>query len=208
MPFDPATEIMQRVTLLDSWMPAYDVAARYAVRIGAPPARVYAALLATDFSRPWLVRGLMGVRLLPALLRSPGPTWQRLVHPPRACRGSLTDLAHSDFVFLAASPPLEIVLGITGRFWKLAADVVRIPPERFREALPVGLAQAAWNFEVTAAPGGAELATETRVRCADPATLRQFRWYWRLVAPGSGLIRHAILNQVRRETMMEPPSCH
>lgn len=45
------------MTLLDSWMPAPDVRARYAMRIGAPPARVYAALLATDFSRPWLVRG-------------------------------------------------------------------------------------------------------------------------------------------------------
>jgi hypothetical protein len=76
---------------------------------------------------------------------------------------------------------------------------VRIPPERFREDLPVGLAQAAWNFEVTATPPGATLTTETRVRCADPATLRHFRRYWRLVAPGSGLIRHATLRQVRRE---------
>lgn len=83
----------------------------------------------------------------------------------------------------------------------MAPEVVQVPPEQFREALPVGLAQAAWNFEITAAPGGSELATETRIRCADPATLRQFKWYWRLVAPGSGLIRHAILSQVRREAI-------
>ena len=191
------------MTLLDSWMPAYDIRARYAVRIGAPPARVYAALLATDFSRSWAVRGLMGIRLLPTLLRSPRSTWQKLVHPPRASRASLTNLAHSDFIFLAATPPQEIVLGITGRFWKLAPEVVRVPPEQFRETLPVGLAQAAWNFEITAQPGGSELATETRIRCADPATLRQFKWYWRLVAPGSGLIRHAILSQVRREAIFE-----
>jgi hypothetical protein len=191
------------MTLLDSWMPAPDVRARYAMRIGAPPARVYAALLATDFSRSWAVRGLMGVRLLPTLLRSPRSAWQKLVHPPRASRASLTDLAHSDFIFLAATPPQEIVLGITGRFWKLAPEVVPVPPEQFRETLPVGLAQAAWNFEITAAPGGSELATETRIRCADPATLRQFKRYWRLVAPGSGLIRYAILSQVRREAMVE-----
>ena len=30
------------MTLIDSWMPAYDVTARYAIRVGAPPARVYA----------------------------------------------------------------------------------------------------------------------------------------------------------------------
>jgi hypothetical protein len=56
---------------------------------------------------------------------------------------------------------------------------------------------------VTAVGGGCALATETRIRCADPATLRAFRRYWRLVAPGSGLIRHAILGQVRREAMAD-----
>jgi hypothetical protein len=189
------------MTLLDSWMPTYDVAARYAVRVDAPPAQVYATLLATDFSRPWLVRALMGLRLLPALFRSPGRTWQRLIRRSPASRTSLTDLGRSDFVLLQELPPQEIVVGITGRFWTLTAEVIRVPPERFRDDLPVGLAQAAWNFEVTAASRGAALATETRVRCADPATLRHFRRYWRLVAPGSGLIRHAILGQVRREAL-------
>ncbi len=180
-------------------MTAYDVSARYAVRIGASPTQVYSTLLATDFGHSWLVRGLMGARLLPALLRSPGPTWRRLVRPSNLPRPSLARIEHSGFVLLEASPPNEIVLGITGRFWTLSAEIQRIAPDRFRDALPTGLAQAVWNFRVTEAPGGAELATETRIRCADADTLRQFRRYWRLVAPGSGLIRHAILRQVRRE---------
>lgn len=190
--------------LLDSWMPTYDVAARYGMRIGAPPTRVYAALMATDFGRPWLVRGLMGIRLLPALVRAPGPTWRRFARRSRAAHSSLAEIERSGFVRLDELPPREIVLGLTGRFWTLDAEVVSIPPARFRDALPAGLAQAAWNFRVTEAPGGAELATETRIRCADPATLRRFRRYWRLVAPGSGLIRHAILRQVRREAMARP----
>lgn len=189
------------MTLLDSWMPAYDVAARYAVRIGAPQAHVYATLLATDFSRPWLVRALMGVRLLPTLLRSPGPTWRRFMRPSRQPRASLTDFSHSDFVLLEEAPPQEIVLGITGRFWSLRAEILPRTAAEFREDLHAGLAQAAWNFTVTAAPQGTDLTTETRVRCADPATRRQFKRYWRLVAPGSGLIRHAILGQVRREAL-------
>lgn len=189
------------MTLLDSWMPAYDVAAKYSVRISASPARVYEALLATDFRRLWLVRALMGVRLLPALLRAPSATWRRLSRPSSPSQASLTDLAHSDFVLLEESPPHEIVLGITGRFWKLTAEIVSIPPERFREALPAGLAQAAWNFAVTGASGGATLTTETRVRCADAATRRRFQLYWWLVAPGSGLIRHAILGRVRRKAL-------
>jgi uncharacterized protein YndB with AHSA1/START domain len=67
------------MTLIDSWMPAYDVKARYAIRIPAPPAQVYATLLATDFSRPWLVRGLMGIRKLPSFFSSPGSAWRRLI---------------------------------------------------------------------------------------------------------------------------------
>jgi hypothetical protein len=187
------------MTLLDSWMPTHDVAARYTMHIRARPEQVYTTLLRSDFSRPWLVRALMGVRLLPRLLRSPGSTWRRLTGPARPHRASLTDLDGSDFILLEAAPPHEIVLGITGRFWKLAAETVRIPPENFRGPLAEGLAQAAWSFEVIPAPNGTELATETRVRCADIATRRTFRRYWRLVAPGSGLIRHAILDQIRRE---------
>lgn len=190
-------------SLLDSWMPAYDVAARYSIRIRASPAHVYATLLATDFGRPWVVRALMGLRLLPTVLRSPGATWRRWRSPARRPRSSLTNLHHSDFVLLEEAPPHEIVLGISGRFWTLAAEIVPIPPARFREALPAGIAQAAWNFTVTEVPGGSALATETRIRCADAATRRRFQWYWWLVAPGSGLIRHAILGQVRREALGE-----
>jgi hypothetical protein len=187
------------VTLLDTWMPTYDVAARYVTAIGAPPAQVYATLLTTDFGRPWIVRILMGLRLLPRLLHAPRATWRRLNRSSRAARTSLTDLDGSDFIVLEQQPPREIVLGITGQFWTLSATTVRIPPATFRDALPTGLAQAVWSFEVTPTADGAELATETRVRTADPATRRQFRRYWRIVAPGSGLIRHAILAQIRRE---------
>jgi hypothetical protein len=189
------------MALLDAWMPTYDVAARYAVHISAAQTQVYATLLATDFGRPWLVRVLMGVRLLPALLRSPGPTWRRLVRPSHLPRASLSNIAHSGFVLLEERPPQEIVVGITGRFWTLTSGVVPIPPERFREVLPAGLAQAAWSFEVTADAAGAALVTETRIRTADAASRRHFQRYWRLVAPGSGLIRRAILRQVRREAM-------
>ena len=182
-------------------MPSFDIAARYRVGIAAAPTQVYATLLRADFSRPWVVRALMGLRLVPGLLHSPRLMWQRFGGARRTSRATLADLSHSDFVLLEQAPHREIVLGITGRFWTLATYVVPIPPDRFREPLAPGLAQAAWNFEVTPTPAGADLTTETRIRCADPATLRRFRRYWRVVAPGSGLIRLAILRQVRREAI-------
>jgi hypothetical protein len=186
------------MSLLDEWMPSYDVAARYRIRIAADPREVYSTLLTTDLSRPWLVRGLMGVRLLPGLFRSPRRTWHRLAGGANH-RASLSDLGGSEFTLLEQRPPDEIVLGITGKFWTLAATIVAVPVERFRDPLAPGLAQGAWNFEIRGAGGGSELTTETRVRCADDETRRHFTRYWRIVAPGSALIRHAILGQVRRE---------
>lgn len=180
-------------------MPAFDVSASYRVDIAAPPERVYATLLAADLGRPWLVRTLMGIRLLPCLVASPRRTWQRMTSTRQSHRISLGDASHSDFVLLEQLAPHEIVLGITGRFWTPAASVVPIPVERFRDALPIGLAQAVWNFAVSAGPGGSALTTETRIRCSDPATLRSFRRYWWIVSSGSGLIRRAILEQIRRE---------
>ncbi|MEO8295649.1 MAG: hypothetical protein ABI613_09055 [Gemmatimonadota bacterium] len=189
------------LNLLDSWMPTCDVRARYTVAIAASPSQVYEALLTTDFSRPRIVRALMGLRLIPGLFRSPRETWRRLSGPRAATRLSLRDLSHSDFVLLEQKPPHEIVLGITGRFWTLLPCVETIPSERFRDPLAGGLAQAAWNFEVSPTPTGSDLATETRIRCADRDTLCTFRRYWRVVAPGSGIIRQAILGQVRREAV-------
>lgn len=184
-------------------MPDFDLSARYDIRIDTSPDQVYAALLTTDFSRPVVVRALMGLRLLPAFLRSPRAVLHRFRRRSGPIRASLQNLADSDFQLLEEQPPQEIVLGITGRFWTLHATTIRIPASQFRDPLNPGLAQAAWNFEVHPAASGTILATETRIRCADEETRRQFTRYWRLVAPGSGLIRHAILSQVRREAIVK-----
>jgi hypothetical protein len=65
--------------------------------------------------------------------------------------------------------------------------------------VPAGRARAGWNFMTAAVPeGGTQLSTETRVLCGDAATRRRFRWYWRVIRPGSGLIRRAMLASIRR----------
>jgi hypothetical protein len=43
------------------------------------------------------------------------------------------------------------------------------------------------------------LSTETRIKCFGRAALWKFRSYWSLVGPFSGLIRKAILKQVKTE---------
>lgn len=52
-----------------------------------------------------------------------------------------------------------------------------------------GRVKIAIAFEAVPIPGGARLATETRVRAMDARTRRRFRLYWLAVGPFSALIR-------------------
>lgn len=181
-------------------MPACDVAARYATTIRAPAPLVYAVLLDTDFSGLTLVRGLMLLRSIPALLVSPAQTWRRIRANAAQPALRLKTVLNNEFALLDEQVGDEIVMGLTGRFWSPTGGLVPTDPATFHTLPPHGMARAAWNFGVTSLDStSSELSTETRVRCSDPATTRTFLRYWRLVSPGSGLIRWAILRRVKRE---------
>ena len=48
-------------------------------------------------------------------------------------------------------------------------------------------------------PESTLLSTETRIKCFGQAALWKFRIYWSLVGPFSGLMRKAILKQIKTE---------
>jgi hypothetical protein len=57
---------------------------------------------------------------------------------------------------------------------------------------------AAMNFLVTPdGRGGSHVSTETRVRAADRAVARNFAIYWRLIHPGSDIIRRMWLRAIK-----------
>ena len=181
-------------------MPDFDVAATYATTINATPAQVYTAILETDFGSHPIVALLMGIRSIPAFLASPRATLRRLRTAKATGGQQLKTMLSDDFVLLEETPSSEMVLGLTGRFWTPSGGLIRSDPAIFRQMPPTGLARAAWNFRVAPMDNGqTRLSTETRVRCGDEKTTRQFKRYWTLVAPGSGLIRWVILRQVRRK---------
>lgn len=165
---------------------------RHARWIAAPPALVYSALGTTDLSRSPLVRLLLAIR---TLRRPKGPL-------------TLDSLTRAGFMVVGERPGEEIVLGVVGKFWKPSGE--RRPADRaqFRRGAPEGEVLVAWSFEVakseerSAKRENTLLATETRITCGDPATLRTFRRYWRLVHPGSALIRRAMLRAVAREAVL------
>jgi hypothetical protein len=101
---------------------------------------------------------------------------------------------------LGERPGEELVLGTEGRFWRARGELWPTSPEQFRQSSRPGTAKAAWNFALgKRLQERVEVATETRVLCADHETRRRFLAYWALVRPFSGLIRREMLAAIRAE---------
>lgn len=185
---------------LDDWMPQWDARSVHQVEVMAAPEVVFQALLQTDFGRNRVVRLLMALRAIPALLLAPRRAWQRWRRPdPSSLPGPMGQLLPGGFAELESRPPIELIHGLTGRFWTPAGDLVATSPMTFPDPIPPGLARAAWNFQLEAlGPGRTLLTTETRVLCSDDATRRRFLRYWAIIEPGSGMIRRSLLRQVKR----------
>jgi hypothetical protein len=100
---------------------------------------------------------------------------------------------------VATAAPEELVLGVLGRFWTVSGErCANVGVETFHVGPPAGLALAGWNFTIAPFRDGLSvLRTETRVLCA-PDVRRKFGLYWRLIRPGSGLIRREMLGAIRR----------
>lgn len=185
-------------SLIDEYLPDFDVVERHAMVVRAAPARVWAALRATDFGRSPLIGGLLALRALPSLLTAPSKTLRR-IRDRHARAVTLDAFLEAGFALLDERPGRELLIGLEGRFWTARGDLRGTDARRFRAPLAPGLARAAWDFRVEPiGEGRTRLSTETRVRCADAAARRRFRPYWLLVRPGSGLIRRAMLAAIRR----------
>jgi hypothetical protein len=177
--------------LIDRFLPDYDVVEHHAVDINAPVDEAYRAVKELDLARSPIVLALLFARGLPHLFTG-------AVKPKR--RLGLDEIVESGFVVLVEEPDRELVLGIVGKFWQLSSGVHRIEPDEFIGFDAPGLAKAAWNFVVSARPGGgSRVETETRVVCTDDDARRQFSRYWWLIGRFSALIRRIVLGQIKRE---------
>lgn len=178
-------------TLLDEWMPRWDVADRHDVTVNAPAERAYTAVRQVDFAASPIARALLVIRALPAILRG------RRV--PAAV--TLESATRSGFVRLAEEPGREIVVGVAGRFWVLSGSGrSAVSAATFAAHAEPGTAKAAMSFLVE--PLGAErsrVVTETRVLCADADARRRFLRYWTVIRPGSALIRWAALRRIKAD---------
>jgi hypothetical protein len=113
---------------------------------------------------------------------------------------TLDTLLEGGFVILGEEPGRELVMGVVGKFWRPASGIERIEAEDFESFDRPGFAKGALNFAVgERGESRTLLTTETRVLCTDASARRKFRLYWRAIGPFSGVIRHLMLREVRRD---------
>ncbi len=178
-------------------MPRFDTRSRHAIEVEAPAQAVFTAVEAVTVKEVRFLRELEFIRALPGLAatgRLDAPT----VDAPLV--RSFTRGA----VLLGARPPEEVLAGAIGRFWRLAGNepVVFSSPEEFLAFTEPGFAKAVVGFRLD--PRGAEilLTTETRFVATDEATRRLMSRYWRIIRPGSNLIRTQWLRAIRRRASL------
>lgn len=187
---------------LDRIVPIWQFDERHEIEIAAPPERVAAALRAVT------AREIRGFLLL-TWLRNPARTLgvgPESILAPAPDRPILDVALSSGFTLLCESSE-EVVIGML----VLLPERLRRAPladriafqaalgaERFARQEAPGFAAAVMAFRWTeSAPGVVHLVTETRIATADPGSRRRFGAYWRLIYPGSSLIRSAWLDAIR-----------
>jgi hypothetical protein len=177
--------------LIDSFAPIPDAVETHSIAISASSDAVYGALWTADLGGSLIIKLLLGLRALPELVLHPGRAL------PRNRKVTLQTVIDSGFGILVNEPE-EIVLGVTGKFWRPTGNLLPFNRESFTGAVPPGQARAVWNFSIRESSAGTILSTETRVVCGDDDSRRKFRAYWFFVRPFSGLIRLLMLRAVKR----------
>lgn len=189
-----------RLNTLDEWMPLWQFGERHTIQIAAPPEEVFAAIRAVTADEIFLFQTLTAIRRC----GRPGPA--DVLHPPG--QQPLLDVAtQTTFVSLSDDPPRELVVGTVIVAPAETRAALEFTPELFRGPLPAGVALAAMNFLVSpAAGGGSTLSTETRVLAQGRSSVRRFAVYWRMIHPGSDIIRRSWLCAIRRRAENELPA--
>jgi hypothetical protein len=196
----PEKKIAERTTVLDNFVPAYQFAESHAIRIAAPRQRVFAAIRDVTANEITLYRTLTWIR------RFGRPGREDILNPPRD-EPLLAVATRSGFIKLAEEPGREFVLGtlvVTPPRWRPTKDK-KLTPDDFKSLHAPGFALAAINFRVEdAAEGETLVTTETRVFAMDDSAKRKFAAYWRVIYPGSALIRVMWLRAIRRRAEKMP----
>jgi hypothetical protein len=176
---------------IDEFSPVFHFREQHQTTIAAPAARVFDAVRTVSADEIALFQTFTWLRRF----GQAGP--ESIMNAPE--HKPILDVATSSgFLLLQDRPPHEVVVG----------TVVVAPPGTrrprafgvadFKQLTGPGFATATMNFRVEEAGAGtSRLITETRVFATDRTALRRFTPYWRIIFPGSAILRITWLRAIK-----------
>ena len=183
---------------IDDFAPVFHFREHHSTIVAAPPERVFAAIRAVTADEIALFSLFTRIRRFGA----PGP--ESILNAPG--QQPIIDVAvRTGFHLLVDRPPHEVAIG----------SVVVAPPRtgppldgaqrrrftsgEFKALAQPGFAKATANFSVhDLGNGSSRLETETRIFATDRTALRRFTAYWRIIFPGSSILRATWLSAIKR----------
>jgi hypothetical protein len=197
--FWPASmiRVAQPRTRLDDIMPEYQFFERHSARIHARPEQVMQAIRQSTFG---------DMKSLVTLLKIRGAALRTPFHDTGDLQDRRVLGAFSSSGYLFGGSEHEIAMF---EVWNVRAN--RRPEVRTLQEIAdyreQGAVKMAFDFNVEDAGGGwSTISTETRVLALGDSTRRGMGRYWRLIVPGSGLLRLQWLEGIKKraESMPKP----
>ena len=178
-------------SLLDRFMPTYEVVERHHVRVAAPAAVTLAAACEQDLFESPVVRAIFKTR---EVVLGAAPDSRSRPH------GLLPLMESLGWGVLAEDPGREIVVGAVTRPWEANVTFRAVPPDQFAAFDEADYVKIVWTLRADPL-GEAEsiFRTETRVMTTDAASRATFRWYWAFFSPGIRVIRWLLLAPVKTD---------
>lgn len=179
---------------IDEFLPAYHFHETHSTLVRAPSSRAYEAIKTVTPPEVPIFSVLMTIRSLS--LR-----FFRLARGAQMSESMLSLFLRAGFVLLAEEVGREVVLGVAGRFWRPVQSMPPLAPTTPEEFLAFSApdhVKVAANFLVERDGQDCRVTTETRIFAVDVSACRKFALYWRLIYPGSALIRRNWLRGIRR----------
>ncbi len=173
---------------LDRFMPEYQFGEHHEVRVRAPVDAVAKAMrevsLADMPAAVWLLR----------IRAAAGGHFSAQRPDPRPLL-DLMSQPGSGFLPLDMSDPGELVLGMVGFVHKPKPPAMT--PEQFAAFTEPGGLRVAFNLRVVpAGDGTVRISSETRCLANGDEARRAFARYWRIIYPGSAIIRRVWLDAI------------
>jgi hypothetical protein len=185
------TDPDDRDSLLDRFIPTYEVVECHRVRVAAPAETTFSAACNMNLQQSAVVRAIFRAR-------------QLILGGKPVKKSSSLDLATQAKAWgwgvLTELPGREIVFGGVTQPWLANPVFLALPPAEFVTFHEPGFVKIAWTLRADPIDAArSAFRTETRVATTDPISRAKFRRYWTLLSPGIKLIRWVSLGPLKTE---------